>query len=341
MDALEVCRGLDAELTKRGLVGLDFSPKAPALDTRAAAGLPPPFKVVIASPVGYFCLRRWGIATSQAVLAPLLFLLESIHDFSHLKFADEAIDRFELFLFLEHFNITSNSPPSCRAWQVIAACDSVVSLWSGVRTTWPQSAPTLAAVGFDQQAQITALDRLTIAATAVRTAVVAVPSNNAASLLGGSCFTPMAMALGQLLHRSFNSFVASPDHWPRYQALSAAASSSPAVNHRSFEVKGRLGTGGYSVVYAAVKRDTGHLYAMKCIDKRLIHSRGVSRLLLSERDVLGLVDSPFVASLRYAFHSASEVCLVSGELKGVFSTVGAFRHLTLYAAYAGSSSNML
>jgi serine/threonine protein kinase len=128
----------------------------------------------------------------------------------------------------------------------------------------------------------------------------------------------MAMTLGQVLHRSFNAFVASPDHWARYQALAAAAAApeaGPSVNHRSFEVKGRLGTGGYSTVYAAVKRDTGALYAMKCIDKRLIHSKGVSRLLLGERDILGIVDSPFVASLRYAFHSITEVCLISGEAK--------------------------
>jgi hypothetical protein len=91
MDALDFCRGVGAELIKRGLVGLDVTPKPPSIGPVSV--LPPPFKIVIASSVGYFCLRRWGLMTAYAILAPLFFLLESIHDFSHLKFEEEVGDR--------------------------------------------------------------------------------------------------------------------------------------------------------------------------------------------------------------------------------------------------------
>jgi len=60
----------------------------------------------------------------------------------------------------------------------------------------------------------------------------------------------------------------------------------------------------YGSVFAARKRDTGKLYAVKCMDKRLIKVRRATRLVVMERQILSSVESPFVTGLKYAFHNA-------------------------------------
>lgn len=56
------------------------------------------------------------------------------------------------------------------------------------------------------------------------------------------------------------------------------------------------------MVYAAQKVDTGKLYAVKCMDKRLIKARHATRMIMNERDVLASVNHPFVTGLQSAYH---------------------------------------
>ena len=263
--------------------------------------------------VGYFSLRRWALRTpSGGLLPPLFFLLEAIHDLG------AAID-------------------AARTSRVLAACDTVTQLWARTHAMWPRDAVTLEVVGFDERSVDAARIRLADASVAARAAIAALrhepstgppfsppsppgggggdTSATATAAASRAAFAPMALALGQVLHRAFHAFAARRcGDWVACAALSnaAAASAAAPLSHRAFEVKGRLGSGAYSVVYAAVKRDTGRLYAMKCLDKRRMHAQGGAALLRHERDVLGLVRSPFVPALRYAFHSATEVCLGTG-----------------------------
>lgn len=102
-----------------------------------------------------------------------------------------------------------------------------------------------------------------------------------------------------------------------------------AVGAAQFSWLGRLGRGGYGSVFACEKRDTGRLYAVKCMDKRLIKARKAQKLVLTERDVLAAVDDgPFLTGLKYAFHTDEEVCFVmdlmpGGDLESLLTKRGA------------------
>ena len=71
-----------------------------------------------------------------------------------------------------------------------------------------------------------------------------------------------------------------------------------------------LGRGGYGMVFAAQMLDTGKVYAIKCMDKRMIKARHATRMIANERDVLASVDHPFIAGLQYAFQDEQEVFFV-------------------------------
>jgi serine/threonine protein kinase len=71
-----------------------------------------------------------------------------------------------------------------------------------------------------------------------------------------------------------------------------------------------LGRGGYGMVYAAQKLDSGKLYAVKSMDKRMIKARHATRMIVNERDVLASVDHPFITGLQYAFEDEGEVHFV-------------------------------
>lgn len=71
-----------------------------------------------------------------------------------------------------------------------------------------------------------------------------------------------------------------------------------------------LGRGGFGVVNGCKKNNTGHLYAMKVMNKRRIKGKNAQDLCWNERIVLGKVDSPFVISLKYAFSTEEDVYLI-------------------------------
>jgi hypothetical protein len=61
------------------------------------------------------------------------------------------------------------------------------------------------------------------------------------------------------------------------------------------------------MVHAVQRSSTGALYAMKCMDKRMIKLKHSTRMILFERDLLASVDCPFVTSLQFAFQTDEEV----------------------------------
>ena len=64
---------------------------------------------------------------------------------------------------------------------------------------------------------------------------------------------------------------------------------------------------------------TGKLYAVKCMNKKLIKGKKALKLIKSERDILkslGDDPSPFVISLKYAFEDTNNFYLVLPLLSG-------------------------
>jgi len=58
-------------------------------------------------------------------------------------------------------------------------------------------------------------------------------------------------------------------------------------------------------VYQARKKDTGRIYAMKVIRKRLARKNNISNHVISERNILKNVSlgHPFIANLYWAFQT--------------------------------------
>lgn len=85
----------------------------------------------------------------------------------------------------------------------------------------------------------------------------------------------------------------------------------------------------YFKVNACKKATTGKLYAMKQMSKRRIKMKRCESLIVSERDFLAQVHSPYVVNLAYAFSSPTDVYLVldlmiGGDLSFHLKTRGRF-----------------
>jgi serine/threonine protein kinase len=90
-----------------------------------------------------------------------------------------------------------------------------------------------------------------------------------------------------------------------------------------------LGRGGFGSVSACHKKDTGKLYAMKIINKKRIKLKRASKLCWNERKLLGIVNSKFVITLKYAYQTKENLYLIldlktGGDLNYHLSREGRF-----------------
>lgn len=125
----------------------------------------------------------------------------------------------------------------------------------------------------------------------------------------------IAIVMHHLDLHTFPLFLKS-DSFTGYTHVAHFAATNAAVDHTDFDFIGRLGQGGYGSVFAGRKKNTGKLYALKCMDKRLIKVRRATKLVVTERHVLAAVESPFITGLKYAFHNRSECVLAMDMLAG-------------------------
>ncbi|KAG6508630.1 3-phosphoinositide-dependent protein kinase 2-like [Zingiber officinale] len=86
-----------------------------------------------------------------------------------------------------------------------------------------------------------------------------------------------------------------------------------------FELGKLLGTGSYSKVIRAKKKDTGNIYALKIMDKKFIAKENKVSYVKMERIVLDQLDHPGIISLCFTFQDAYSLymaleCCEGGEL---------------------------
>ncbi len=71
-----------------------------------------------------------------------------------------------------------------------------------------------------------------------------------------------------------------------------------------------LGTGSFGEVFLVEKISNGKYYAMKVLTKSKIMGHNLTRYAMTERNVMSLVDHPFIVKLRYAFQTSEKLFLI-------------------------------
>ena len=113
---------------------------------------------------------------------------------------------------------------------------------------------------------------------------------------------------------------------PEYKKLMALKfEERKVVDMTEFDCYRFLGAGGFGMVLLAKqfrkkkqqgspKRDK--FYAVKVIDKRILISQNQTHSIYREKEVLAIVEHPYIIALRYAFQTPDHLCLVLDYIEG-------------------------
>lgn len=101
----------------------------------------------------------------------------------------------------------------------------------------------------------------------------------------------------------------------RWEAVSAATGEG-GLNLGNFRLLKRLGYGDIGSVYLVELRGTGAHFAMKVMDKASLASRNKLLRAQMEREILGLLDHPFLPTLYSHFHTDKFYCLLMDFCSG-------------------------
>nr|AHZ63919.1 phototropin [Cylindrocystis cushleckae] len=77
-----------------------------------------------------------------------------------------------------------------------------------------------------------------------------------------------------------------------------------------------LGCGDTGSVHLVELRDSGKLFAMKAMDKDVMINRNKVHRASTEREILGLIDHPFLPTLYASFQTGTHVCLITDFCPG-------------------------
>lgn len=88
------------------------------------------------------------------------------------------------------------------------------------------------------------------------------------------------------------------------------------VSIRDFTTFRVLGRGGFGAVHACRKNNSGAMYAMKCVNKKLVKVKAALDNVLEERNVLMMMQSTFVTNLKYALQDEDNLYLIMDLMLG-------------------------
>ncbi|XP_074286777.1 serine/threonine-protein kinase RHS3-like [Silene latifolia] len=96
----------------------------------------------------------------------------------------------------------------------------------------------------------------------------------------------------------------------RWDAINTVSARDPPIGLSHFRLLKRLGYGDIGSVYLVELRGTTTYYAMKVMDKASLASRNKLLRAQTEREILGLLDHPFLPTLYTHFETDKFYCLV-------------------------------
>ena len=82
------------------------------------------------------------------------------------------------------------------------------------------------------------------------------------------------------------------------------------VGPEDFLCIGLLGQGSFGEVYLVNKKNSDEYYAMKVLDKRKIAQQNIFKYAMTERNVLSIINFPFIVKLNYAFQTNQKLFLL-------------------------------
>lgn len=97
---------------------------------------------------------------------------------------------------------------------------------------------------------------------------------------------------------------------PRWDAVQCVQGRDGELGLGHFRLLRKLGYGDIGSVYLAELRGSGCLFAMKVMDKGMLVSRKKVLRAQTERDILGLLDHPFLPTLYSHFETGKFSCLL-------------------------------
>ncbi|KAF2843102.1 kinase-like protein [Patellaria atrata CBS 101060] len=86
-----------------------------------------------------------------------------------------------------------------------------------------------------------------------------------------------------------------------------------------FQILKLIGKGTFGQVFQVRKKDTGRIYAMKVLSKKVIIQKKEIAHTLGERNILvrtATTDSPFIVGLKFSFQTATDLYLVTDYMSG-------------------------
>lgn len=111
------------------------------------------------------------------------------------------------------------------------------------------------------------------------------------------------------------------------------------ISIRDFTTFRVLGRGGFGAVHACRKNNSGSIYAMKSVNKKLVKMKNALDNIMEERNVLTMMQSNFLTNLKYAQQDEDNLYLImdlmlGGDLKFHLINAGKFteKRTRFYAA---------
>nr|AML77984.1 putative LOV domain-containing protein [Dicranum scoparium] len=103
---------------------------------------------------------------------------------------------------------------------------------------------------------------------------------------------------------------------PSWEAIRKLTKNGVTLNLKDFRPIKPLGSGDTGSVHLVELRDTGLVFAMKAMDKSVMMHRNKVHRARAERDILAILDHPFLPTLYSTFQTQTHVCLITDFCPG-------------------------